>query len=79
MTFARDQSEEVKRDVVSYLATAQRLAPSALREDRKMVLVDLDACDCSIALNHSDSFAGSQCRDAKGFSHFMNASLSEYT
>jgi len=79
MTFAHDRSKEVKWGVVSCLATAQRRAPSALREDRKMILVDPDACDGSIALNYSDSFVGSQCRDAKRFSHFMNASLWKYT
>jgi hypothetical protein len=51
--------KEVKGKLVSYLATAQRRAPSATREDRKRLLMtDLDVCDCSIALNHSDSFFG---------------------
>jgi hypothetical protein len=79
MTFAHDLSKEVKGDVVSYLATAQRRAPSAWREDRKMVLKNPDGCDGSIAINHSDWFVGSPHRDADDFSRFMNTLLSKYT
>jgi hypothetical protein len=71
MTFARDQSKEVNRDGVSYLATAQRRAPSALREDDKRVLVVFDACDGSIAIGKSDSFGDSTYPDGKRFSRFL--------
>jgi hypothetical protein len=66
--------KEVKGDVVSYLATAQKRAPSALRGDRKVVLVDRDAFDRSMALNHSNPFVRSHSLGAKQFSQFMKTS-----
>jgi hypothetical protein len=53
--------------------------PPHLRKDRERVLVDLNVCDRLIALNHSNSVVDSQWREAKHFSHFTNAFLSEYT
>jgi hypothetical protein len=70
MTFAHDPFETVTCEVVSYLATVQNRAPSASREDRKMVLVDLDACDGSIAIDQSDSFVDKTCYDGERFSLF---------
>ena len=68
MTFSHDHFKKVKGDLVSYWATAQKRAPSALREDRKRIVLDLYACDGSIAKNHSDSFVDSKCRDVERIS-----------
>ncbi|HYQ60241.1 MAG TPA: hypothetical protein VEP29_04280, partial [Desulfatiglandales bacterium] len=61
------------------LATAQKRAPSPLRDDRKMVLVDLDACDRSIALNYGDSFPRPDSLSSKRFSYFTKTPQWEYT